>query len=67
QDRVTMDLKLSVEDSTVSDLKDNPFELTDERHGLFSGMDEQIVGGLSLSQGRPARGGSWARCPCHVK
>jgi trigger factor len=43
-DRVTMDLKLSVEDQTVSDLKDNPFELTDERHGLFSGMDEQIIG-----------------------
>ncbi|HEY3993827.1 MAG TPA: trigger factor [Ktedonobacteraceae bacterium] len=43
-DRVTMDLKLSVEDQTVSDLKDNPFELTDERHGLFTGMDEQIVG-----------------------
>lgn len=44
QDRVTMDLKLSVEDATISDLKDNPFELTDERHGLFKGMDEQIVG-----------------------
>ena len=43
-DRVTMDLKLSVEDQTVSDLKDNPFELTDERHGLFTGLDEQIVG-----------------------
>lgn len=43
-DRVTMDLKLTSEDQTVSDLKDNPFELTDERHGLFSGMDEQIAG-----------------------
>lgn len=43
-DQVTMDLKLTVEEQTVSDLKDNPFELTDERHGLFSGMDEQIVG-----------------------
>lgn len=43
-DRVTVDLKLTVEDQTVSDLKDNPFELTDERHGLFTGMDEQIVG-----------------------
>jgi trigger factor len=39
-----MDLKLSAEDQTVSDLHDNPFELTDERHGLFKGMDEQIVG-----------------------
>lgn len=47
-DRVTMDLKLSVEEQTVSDLKDNPFELTDERHGLFKGLDEQIVG---LQQG----------------
>jgi trigger factor len=44
KDRVTMDLKLEAEEQTVSDLKDNPFELTDERHGLFSGMDEQIVG-----------------------
>lgn len=43
-DRVTMDLKLSSEEQTISDLKDNPFELTDERHGLFKGMDEQIVG-----------------------
>ena len=43
-DRVTVDLKLTVEDATISDLKDNPFELTDERHGLFTGMDEQIVG-----------------------
>jgi trigger factor len=44
KDRVTMDLKLTAEEQVVSDLKDNPFELTDERHGLFSGMDEQIVG-----------------------
>jgi trigger factor len=43
-DRVTMDLKLTVDDENVSDLKDNPFELTDERYGLFSGMDEHIVG-----------------------
>jgi len=43
-DRVTVDLKLTVEDATISDLKDNPFELTGERHGLFSGMDEHIVG-----------------------
>src|SRR5947209_4763230 len=42
--RVTVDLKLTSEDQTISDLKDNPFELTDERHGLFSGMDEQVVG-----------------------
>jgi trigger factor len=43
-DRVTADLKLTVEDNNVSDLKDNTFELTRERHGMFSGMDEYIVG-----------------------
>lgn len=43
-DRVTMDLKLSSDEQMISDLKDNPFELTSERHGLFTGMDEQIVG-----------------------
>ncbi len=43
-DRVTVDLKLTVEDKTISDLKDNPFELTRERHGLFTGLDEHIVG-----------------------
>jgi trigger factor len=45
-DRVTMDLKLTADEQTISDLKNNPFELTSERHGLFSGMDEQIVGML---------------------
>jgi len=39
-----MDLKLTVDDESISDLKDNPFELTDERPGLFSGMDAHIVG-----------------------
>jgi trigger factor len=43
-DRVTMDLKLTVEGENVSDLKDNPFELADDRYGLFSGMDPHIVG-----------------------
>jgi trigger factor len=43
-DRVTVDLKLTVEEQSISDLKDNPFELTQERFGLFSGMDEHIVG-----------------------
>jgi len=37
-------LKLTVEDQTISDLKDNPFELTEERVGLFSGMDEHLIG-----------------------
>jgi trigger factor len=43
-DRVTVDLKLTSGDQNISDLKDNPFELTKERHGLFVGMDEQVVG-----------------------
>lgn len=43
-DRVTMELKLTCEEQTISDLKNNTFELTDQRHGLFTGMDEQIVG-----------------------
>ncbi len=43
-DRVTVDLKLTAEGKSISDLKDNPFELTHERHGLFTGMDEQLVG-----------------------
>jgi len=43
-DRVTVNLKLTVGEQNVSDLQDNPFELTNERVGLFSGMDEHIVG-----------------------
>lgn len=43
-DRVTVDLKLTSEDQSISDLKDNPFELAHERPGLFAGMDEQVVG-----------------------
>jgi trigger factor len=43
-DRVTVDLKLTVEEQGISDLKDNTFELTRERFGMFSGMDEHIVG-----------------------
>jgi trigger factor len=43
-DRITVDLKLTSEDQSISDLKDNPFELTTERQGLFVGMDEQLVG-----------------------
>lgn len=43
-DRVTVDLKLTSGEQSISDLKDNPFELTKERHGLFVGMDEQVVG-----------------------
>jgi trigger factor len=43
-DRITVDLKLTIEGKDISDLKDNPFELTKERHGLFVGLDEQVVG-----------------------
>lgn len=45
-DRLTVDLKLTAdtEETPISDLKNNPFELTTERHGLFSGMDEHLVG-----------------------
>jgi len=43
-DRVTMDLKLSAGEQSISDLKNNPFELTSERHGVYTGMDEQIAG-----------------------
>ena len=43
-DRVTMDLKLSAGEQQISDLKENPFELAAERHGIYTGMDEHIVG-----------------------
>ena len=48
-DKVSVDLKLTVGDRTISDLKDNEFELTSERSGIFSGMDQHIVG---LSEGQ---------------
>jgi trigger factor len=48
-DKVSVDLKLTVGDRTISDLKDNEFELTGERVGIFSGMDQHIVG---LSEGQ---------------
>ena len=43
-DRVTVNLTLKVEERTVSDLKDNEFELASERPGLFAGMDAQVAG-----------------------
>lgn len=43
-DKVTVDLKLTAGERTVSDLHDNEFELTEDRAGIFSGMDPQIVG-----------------------
>ncbi|HEU0026820.1 MAG TPA: trigger factor [Ktedonobacterales bacterium] len=45
-DQVTMDLKLTAEgrEKPISDLHDNEFVLTDERVGIFTGMDEHIAG-----------------------
>lgn len=43
-DRVTVDLKLTVGDRTISDLHDNEFELANERAGIFTGMDAHLVG-----------------------
>jgi trigger factor len=43
-DKATVDLKLTVGDRVVSDLHDNEFELVGERAGIFSGMDQHIVG-----------------------
>ena len=43
-DRISADVKLSVGDKTISDLKDNEFELVEGREGIFAGMDEQLFG-----------------------
>ncbi len=43
-DRIKADLKLTSDEQNISDLKDNTFEITNERHGLFSGMDEHLLG-----------------------
>ena len=45
-DQLTMDLMLTSEgrDKPISDLHDNEFVLADERVGIFSGMDEHLVG-----------------------
>jgi trigger factor len=43
-DQVTVDLKLDSGDRNISNLHDNEFVLSDERAGIFSGMDEHIVG-----------------------
>ena len=44
EDRIKADLKLTSGEQTLSDLKDNLFEITQERHGLFTGMDEHLIG-----------------------
>ncbi len=43
-DKVVVDLKLVVGERVVSDLHDNEYELTSERVGIFTGMDEHVVG-----------------------
>ncbi len=43
-DKVTVDLRLTVGEREVSNLHDNEFELTRERNGIFTGMDEHVVG-----------------------
>lgn len=43
-DQVTVDLKLTSGDRTISNLHDNEFTLSEERAGIFSGMDAHIVG-----------------------
>lgn len=43
-DRIKADLTLTSGEQQVSDLKEHTFEITNERHGLFTGMDEQLLG-----------------------
>lgn len=43
-DQVTMDMKVTAGEKTISDLHDNEFELAEERPGIFAGMDQQVVG-----------------------
>lgn len=43
-DQVTVDLKLTSGEREISNLHDNEFVLTDERVGIFTGMDEQLAG-----------------------
>jgi trigger factor len=43
-DHVVADINLTVGERTISDLHDNEFELAETREGIFTGMDEHIVG-----------------------
>lgn len=47
-DHVIADIQLTVGERTISDLHDNEFELAETREGIFTGMDEHLVG---LSEG----------------
>lgn len=43
-DKVVVDLKLTSGDREISNLHDNEMELVADRVGIFTGMDEQLVG-----------------------
>jgi trigger factor len=43
-DQVIADVKLTVGDRTISNLTDNEFVLAEHREGIFSGMDQHVVG-----------------------
>ena len=43
-DEMPNDLTMTVNDKDISKLKDNEFDLVEDRTGIFTGMDEQIVG-----------------------
>ena len=43
-DRVTVDLQLTINEKSISNLKDHEFDLVEERTGLFTGMDQEIAG-----------------------
>jgi trigger factor len=44
RDRIKADLKLTAGEKMISDLKNNVFEIAEERPGLFAGMDEYLIG-----------------------
>ncbi len=43
-DKVTVNLTLTMDDKEISDLKDHEFELAIERPGIFAGLDDHLVG-----------------------
>jgi trigger factor len=43
-DRVTIDLLVKANDKEISNYKDQEFTLVDDRTGLFTGMDDEIIG-----------------------
>lgn len=43
-DQVSMDLKLTSGERVISNLHDNEFTLSEERQGIFHGMDQHIIG-----------------------